>query len=112
MCGIFGIINKKVSKFDLGAFCTLGVNNDSRGGDSCGIFIDGWVEYGVNNLKLFKNFMTTSKLLKAIGKCSIALGHCRKASIGSVNVENAQPIIIKNNNNIDFVLISTLKTIP
>lgn len=105
MCGIFGIINKKVSKFDLGAFCTLGVNNDSRGGDSCGIFIDGWVEYGVNNLKLFKNFMTTSKLLKAIGKCSIALGHCRKASIGSVNIENAQPIIIKNNNKIDFVLI-------
>ena len=52
MCGIFGIINTKKTKLDKKCFNVLGINNDSRGGDSCGIFIDGEVEYGVNTEKL------------------------------------------------------------
>ena len=55
MCGIFGIINKVEAPFDYSTFCVLGINNDSRGGDSCGVFIDQEVEYGVDKEKLFKS---------------------------------------------------------
>jgi predicted glutamine amidotransferase len=106
MCGIFAQINKKKQgKFNFPAFATLGVANDFRGGDSCGIFIDGKVEYGVDKQKLFSDFMKTSKLLNNTNKCHIALGHCRKASVGNISLETAQPVIIKENNEIKFVVI-------
>ena len=56
MCGIFGFIGQRQKPFDKRAFVTLGVANDARGGDSCGIFIDGQYEYGVDKLKLFGDF--------------------------------------------------------
>ena len=106
MCGIFGIITPKPTKFDFTTFCVLGSNNDSRGGDSCGIFIDKNYEYGVNEQKLFYNFYPNSKLLKSTTKCTVALGHCRKASVGAINADNAQPVIIKNDNGeVEYVLI-------
>lgn len=105
MCGIFGIINKKPKTLDTKTFFVLGVENDSRGGDSCGIFIDGKYEYGVDTKKLFSNFFPESKLLNRNIKHTIALGHCRKASVGAINEANAQPVIIKNNNKIEYVLI-------
>lgn len=106
MCGIFGIITPKPRKLDLRAFCVLGVNNDSRGGDSCGVFIDKKYEYGVNEFKLFYNFFPNSKVLASVNKCQIALGHCRKASVGAINAANAQPVVIKDNNGeVQFVLI-------
>ena len=107
MCGIFGQINKhKQGKFNFPAFTTLGIANDSRGGDSCGIFIDGKTEYGIDKTKLFVNFMENSQLLKSTVKCHIALGHCRKASIGKIDIERAQPIVIRNDKDeIEFVVI-------
>lgn len=107
MCGIFGQINKtKQGKFNFPAFTTLGIANDSRGGDSCGIFIDGKTEYGIDNTKLFANFVKTSKLLKETKRCHIALGHCRKASIGNVDLQRAQPVVIYNDNKqVEFVVI-------
>ena len=109
MCGIFGTINSnKPKRFRYTAFASLGIINDSRGGDSCGVFIDGKYEYGTFGKKLFKDFMTESKVLEEFrGKdVSIAIGHCRKASIGAVNEANAQPVIIKDENgNPEFVLI-------
>ena len=107
MCGIFGIINKDKKLLDKRAFLTLGVDNDSRGGDACGIFIDGKVEYGTNaELKYFSNFYETSELLSKKISCNVAFGHCRKASIGGALPELAQPCIIKNNNGeIQFVVL-------
>lgn len=106
MCGIFGIITPKPRKLDLRAFCVLGVNNDSRGGDSCGIFIDKKYEYGVNENKLFYSFFPKSKLLNTVTHAQIALGHCRKASVGAINAANAQPVVIKDaNGEVQFVLI-------
>lgn len=105
MCGIFGQINKKRGKFNFSAFATLGIANDSRGGDSCGIFIDGKVEYGTDGKKLFSNFLSSSKLLKNTKECHIAFGHCRKASVGLKTVEQAQPCIIKENDKIKYVVI-------
>ena len=64
MCGIFGQINFKRSTFNKTIFNTLGIANDTRGGDSCGIFVDKQVEYGVNNKKLYQNFFLDSEILK------------------------------------------------
>lgn len=107
MCGIFGQINKhKQGKFNFPVFTTLGIANDARGGDSCGIFIDGATEYGIGKTKLFADFLDTSELLKNTKKCHIALGHCRKASVGAVDLQRAQPVVIKNENDeVEYVVI-------
>lgn len=106
MCGIFGMISKKSRPFNKRAFCTMGVRNDSRGGDSCGVFIDGKVDYGVDDKKLFINYFRKANLLDATTECKIALGHCRKASVGKVGIETAQPVVLYNEQGVpDFVLI-------
>ena len=105
MCGIFGIISESKIPFNYGAFCTLGIHNDSRGGDSCGIFIDGSVEYGVNKEKLFNDFYQDSELLNSTTSVSIAVGHCRKASVGKVDIKTAQPVVIYKDDRAEFVVL-------
>lgn len=106
MCGIFGCINKNKSYLNRASFNFLGIANDSRGGDSCGIFIDGNYEIGVKENKLYSNFIHNSTVLPHATICKVALGHCRKASVGVINEETAQPVIIRNSEGkVDFVLI-------
>ena len=107
MCGLFGIVNtKEPIKFNKSLFNILGVFNDKRGGDSCGIFIDHKVEYGVSDNKLFADFMKDSTLIPSVNSSCIAIGHCRKASVGGVSAKGAQPVVIKNEKgDIEFVLI-------
>ena len=105
MCGIFGIINSEKKNFDYQTFCTLGICNDDRGGDSCGVFIDGKYEYGVNENKLFSEFYRKSKVIQEARSCNIALGHCRKASIGAINEKTAQPVVIEEDGVVKFVVI-------
>ena len=106
MCGIFGTISRKAKPFNKRAFCTMGVRNDSRGGDSCGVFIDGFAEYGVDKQKLFIDFFRDSVLLNNTTECKVAIGHCRKASVGKVSLETAQPVVLRNENGeVDYVLI-------
>lgn len=105
MCGLFGQINDSVKHFDYRTFCTLGIVNDARGGDSCGIFIDGETEYGIEKDKYFASFMNNSKLINKTTKCHIAFGHCRKTSIGTTTLETAQPIIIKKDDKIVYVVM-------
>ena len=98
MCGIFGHLTlKEKKKFDFSLFTTLGINNDSRGGDACGIFIDGQVEYGTTKkTKYFQDFFLGSKLLFDTEEFNIALGHCRKASPGiGLEPEKAQPVVLR-----------------
>lgn len=105
MCGIFGQINFKRSTFNKTIFNTLGIANDTRGGDSCGIFVDKQVEYGVNNKKLYQNFFLDSEILKKTKECKIAFGHCRKTSVGKTSLETAQPVVIKEGDEIKYVLM-------
>ncbi len=106
MCGIAGIINKTPRTFDYSAFCTLGIANDSRGGDSCGVFIDGKYEYGVDKRKFFSTYFPNSDLLYDVEKSSIALLHCRKASVGNISKETAQPVVLTNDKGkVEFVLL-------
>lgn len=105
MCGIFGIIHQKPVYFDKRAFEVLGIQNDSRGGDSCGIFIDGQVEYGIGDKAYFEEFYDTSKLLQSTTRARIAIGHCRKASVGDKTIKEAQPNVIMEDGQIKFVTI-------
>ena len=106
MCGIAGIVSKDVRPFDLSGFCVLGVTNDSRGGDSCGVFIDGKYEYGVDKLKMFADFYPTSKVLHETREAKISFVHCRKASVGEISERTAQPVVLKNNSGqIEYVLM-------
>lgn len=105
MCGLAGIIATEKTAFNVNHFNILGTLNDERGGDSCGIFIDGQVEYGIDDRSMFRYFTCDVKYPKY---ASIALLHCRKASPGyPINLQQAQPVIIKNQSNgkIDFVLM-------
>lgn len=107
MCGLYGRLSKE-KKIDMLAFNVLGVANDVRGGDSCGYFIDGKNAYGHEQTKLYENFYKTDEALKTITTAKIALGHDRKASVGGVSLDKAQPVIIYNEDNdklVDFVLI-------
>lgn len=105
MCGLFGYLGKK-QKINFGLLNMLGIDNDVRGGDSCGIFIDGEVEYGTGINKYYENFYNNSKLLKKYDGASIILGHDRKASVGHISEETAQPVVIYNDKQeVDFVMI-------
>lgn len=100
MCGICGIISQKQKVLDKRALCILGVNNDARGGDACGILIDDKVEYGLESEKknYFINFFQESELLKSTYKSQLAMVHCRKASVGGKNDNLAQPYCIYDEN--------------
>ena len=98
MCGIAGIITKTPRVFDYSTFCTLGIANDARGGDSCGVFIDGKYEYGTGDTKLFSDYFLNSDLLDNTHKAMIAMVHCRKASVGNISKETAQPVVLTDKN--------------
>lgn len=105
MCGIAGIINKTPRTFDYATFCSLGISNDARGGDSCGVFIDGRYEYGVGENKFFSSYFQESKLLEEVEKSTVALVHCRKASVGVISEKTAQPVVITKDGKVEFVLM-------
>lgn len=105
MCGIFGIINKDYSSFNKCIFNTLGIANDTRGGDSCGIFIDGKSEYGIGKEKFYEDFFLKSEVLKEVTKSHVAFGHCRKTSVGTTSLKTAQPVIITEDDQVKYVLM-------
>lgn len=107
MCGIFGIVNRHKRQLDKRAFITLGCANDSRGGDACGIMIDRKVEKGTaKEDQYFQNWYSKSEVLMGTEKCYVAFGHCRKASVGGVAPDKAQPVTIEDKDgNILFCLI-------
>lgn len=103
MCGIAGIISTTKTKFNVNDFNTLGCFNDERGGDSCGIFIDGYYDIGIGANALFRNFMNNVKYPE---EASIALLHCRKASYGyAVNKDQAQPVVFEKDGKIEYVVM-------
>ena len=108
MCGIFGFAsNKNDKKFAVDKFAMLGIFNDKRGGDSCGAFIDGEINWGVDKSKLFINFIRDTPFVSSFKDThvDIAVGHCRKASVGTIGLSTAQPVEIRNEdtNEIEFV---------
>ena len=112
MCGIAGIISPAPTKFNKLEFNILGFMNDERGGDSCGVFIDGYTNYGIDKTAKFRDFVQE---IHYPDKSQIALVHCRKTSPGyKTTIDQAQPVTIYNKDGqIDFVLMhnGTIKNI-
>ena len=95
MCGIFGYNGNDFNKYK---FNILGLYNDSRGGDSCGVFLKGardtQIAYGADKTKLFKSFIENGNGIMPSPR--VALGHCRKASVGGIGLTQAQPVVIRH----------------
>ena len=99
-CGIAGYIGNNFNKYK---FNILGLYNDSRGGDSCGIFLnndgENSVYYGHDKTKLYKNFVELGGLKDVdLESPNFALLHCRKASVGGISLATAQPVVIRDEN--------------
>jgi hypothetical protein len=107
MCGISGYIAKgKPISIQKTIIKTLGVFNDTRGGDSCGLYIDGNIEIGVDKTSDFSDFMLSSDILKNTKDTKVVFTHCRKRSVGAISSETAQPVVFKNDEGeIDYVLM-------
>lgn len=105
MCGLAGIVTKSFRKFDYATFCTLGIANDSRGGDSCGVYIDGQYGYGVKDDKFFSSYFQDNEFLESIEESMVALVHCRKASVGIIDETTAQPVVITKDGNVEMVVM-------
>ena len=106
-CGLFGYLG---SKCNLDKLTILGMFNDTRGGDSCGLFIDsiGSFKSDKNKNKLYRDFIAEESPYGAINKeYDAILGHCRKASVGGIGARQAQPCIVLDENDkyIDFCMI-------
>ncbi len=89
-CGLFGASADDIKNISMDKLKILGIFNDTRGGHSCGISLDGDVYYGTNKDKLFKDFISTTDIL-APDELPIVMGHTRFATGGTHNEENAHP---------------------
>lgn len=106
MCGLGAIVNRSVQKLNKSVYNIIGIANDARGGDSCGIFIDKKVEYGIDKTKLYQDFFYESKLLEETTECHLAFLHCRKASPGlKKDLASAQPVVIEEDGEVKYVLM-------
>lgn len=90
-CGLFAWNGRYPSSFKIQNFKILGLFNDTRGGDSCGIFANGLVTKGLNGDSKFKDFWKSYDFSKTKG-AKLVIGHARKASVGHISHDSAQPI--------------------
>lgn len=102
-CGIFSWAGSDVSLFDQAKYNILGIYNVSRGKDSCGVYYDGDVYYGIGNRSNYLDFIKDNRI--DLMQSPIVIGHTRAASPGNkVDVDNAHPFLLENEEGVyDFV---------
>jgi hypothetical protein len=104
MCGLFGyngdpaIMNETMAKLVNNKIKVLGMYNIDRGKHSCGMYINNQVIKGVNDEKLYSDFLAKYKLPNATktGNYNI-IGHTRAATNGSHTADNAHPFVVEDN---------------
>lgn len=103
MCGIIAWSGKDPKQFNPDKLNILGLFNESRGGDSCGIAVDGEIYYGIDKNKKFEDFILNKnypkpKVIPAV------IGHTRKGSVGLTTIDNAHPFGFGElNENFEFI---------
>jgi hypothetical protein len=102
-CGIFAWTGDSNKKFSWDKFNLLGVLNNYRGGDSCGRASGNIFQYGTKKNSDYEDFLEEYENFTI--KERIIIGHDRKASLGySINKENTQPVVLKEDDKIVFIL--------
>ena len=96
-CGIFGWVGTSPEEFSPLMFNIVGVYNDSRGGDSCGVYFNRGVITGIGTDAKYEALVKDKKLHTTItpGRWPVVIGHCRKASVGAVVNINVQPVLLR-----------------
>jgi len=103
MCGIFSFISNKNENFNPYKFKILGIKNDERGGDAVGLYYNGNTHKSITP-PLFENYIANNKIDSL--NSPLIIGHTRKGSPGmGKTVEQAQPIIIKDDNDNDSLIL-------
>ena len=100
-CGLFAFISNRetgAQQFSWDKFNHLGLDNDERGGDSIGRVVGDTVcKFISKRVKTtYQEYVINHKNDES---SHIALGHTRKASVGEISEETAQPIVLKLPNN-------------
>lgn len=106
-CGNFGWSGDDPSKFNRDKFITLGVLNEERGTDSCGLFVDGKLyrgdDIGQNNEAKFRNMVRKNKF-PSPSKIPVIIGHTRNSSrFGVKSIENTHPFMFRKEDGNYFV---------
>lgn len=70
---------------------TLGIINQSRGEQSCGMLLNNQIYLGTGQEALFYNFLSKKKVPVTFDKNNTVIIHTRKASVGTVSESNAHP---------------------
>lgn len=89
MCGIFGQATNNPKKINQANIKILGMFNESRGRNSCGISYDGEIFHGLDKEALFTDFIKGRNF--KVNKYPIAIGHTRQSSVGAINHFNCHP---------------------
>jgi len=89
MCGIYGQASNNVKKINESNIKILGLFNENRGKNSCGITIDGEIYYGLEKEALFTNFAKGRSFTPTL--YPTVIGHTRQSSVGVINAYNAHP---------------------
>lgn len=99
MCGIFGIAGDGICSRDVEAFGALMVFNVLRGPDSTGVFKThrrGNAQKILKQAKASPIFFSENKDFIKDYMTYFMMGHCRDATVGTVNDKNAHPFMLSN----------------